>query len=265
MGSSVGHTFNGLPFLAFGDGPPLVVFPGLTMTNEVPKGADRYFQERMFRVLARHHRIHVLARRPGLARGTDMADLARDYAEAIRRDIGGPVPLVGTSTGGSVALQFAVDHPDLVRRLVVVAAGSRLSDRGRAVQRAFGYLILAGEHRTAWGIFGRSLVATQPAKFALSTLLWSLGPTMSPDDPSDMLATIDAEDRFDITDRLWSIEAATLVIGGDHDELNSAAILRDTADRIPSGRSIILPGKGHVRAAGSGTTIRHLTEFILEG
>lgn len=265
MESFTGFTSNGLPLLAFGEGPPLVVFPGLTMTNEVPTGMDRYFQERMFRELARHHRIHVLARRPGLAASTTMADLAADYAEAISTDIADRAPLVGTSTGGSVALQFAIDHPSMVERMVIVAAGGRLSDRGRAVQRAFAHLVLAGEHRIAWQVFGESLVATGPAKLAMSTMMWVLGPSVSPADPSDMLATVEAEDRFDVMDRLGEITAPTLVIGGERDELNSPAILRDTAAGIPLGSAIVLSGKGHVRAAGSGRTIALLTEYLVGG
>ena len=262
MESTTGFTSNGLPFLAFGNGPPLVAFPGLTMTNEVPTGADRYFQERMFRDLARRHRIHVIARRPGLARGVSMADLAADYVVAIRSDIAECVPVVGTSTGGSVALQFACDEPTMVERMAVVAAGGRLSPRGRAVQRAFAYLVLAGQHRLAWQVFGEALVTTRPAKLAQSSLLWSIGPTMSPEDPSDMVATVEAEDRFDAMDRLHRISSPTLIIGGECDELNSPAILQETADRIPQGSAVVLSRTGHVRAAGSGTTIRIVTEFM---
>jgi pimeloyl-ACP methyl ester carboxylesterase len=49
-----------------------------------------------------------------------MSDIAGHLASAIEHDLGQPVFLQGTSTGGSVALQLAVDRPDLVRRLVVV-------------------------------------------------------------------------------------------------------------------------------------------------
>lgn len=264
MTSETGVTSNGLPCLTFGSGPPLVVFPGLTMTNEVPTGADRYFQQRMFRALSNRFRIHVIGRRPGLPPAVTMKDLAHEYAEAISVDIAERVPLVGTSTGGSFALRFAVDHPDMVERMVVVAAGGRLSEHGRAVQRAFAYLIVAGADRTAWQIFGESLVATRPARVAMSTMLWALGPSLSPADPSDMVATVEAEDTFDVMDELGSISAPTLVIGGTHDTLNGAGVLAATADAIPKGELVLLQGKGHIRAAGSGQTIRLMTEFITD-
>ena len=63
-----------------------------------------------------------------------MAEMAADYAGAIEHDIGEPAFVHGTSTGGSLALQLAIDSPDLVKRVVVSAAACRLSEDGRRVQ-----------------------------------------------------------------------------------------------------------------------------------
>jgi pimeloyl-ACP methyl ester carboxylesterase len=79
-----------------------------------------------------------------------MSDIAGHLASAIERDLGQPVFLEGSSTGGSVVLQLAVDRPDLVRRLVVVAAAYRLGPRGRELQAEMARLIRAGEPREAW-------------------------------------------------------------------------------------------------------------------
>ena len=62
---------------------------------------------------------------------SSFTQIADDYARAIEDDIGEPVLLHGTSTGGSVSLQLAVDRPELVRRLVLAASACRLSREGR--------------------------------------------------------------------------------------------------------------------------------------
>lgn len=50
-------------------------------------------------------------------------EVARAYAEAIRRDFNGsPVNLIGHSTGGFVALLIARDYPELVRSVVLIGA-----------------------------------------------------------------------------------------------------------------------------------------------
>ena len=47
-----GHIKGGLPYLSFGEGPPLIVFPGLGMTNANPSGIQRWGEVRLLAPLA---------------------------------------------------------------------------------------------------------------------------------------------------------------------------------------------------------------------
>ena len=78
-----GHTEGGLPYLSFGEGPLLVVFPGLGMTNANPSGIQRWGEMRLLAPLARTFTIHRISRRVGLAYGTTIEVLASDYAGAL--------------------------------------------------------------------------------------------------------------------------------------------------------------------------------------
>jgi len=62
-------------------------------------------------------RLVLFNRRPFLPRGMTMADMAQEHGKVIHDGLEAPVDVVGTSTGGSIAQQLAVDHPDVVRRL----------------------------------------------------------------------------------------------------------------------------------------------------
>jgi hypothetical protein len=105
-----GTLHGGLPYLAVGDGPPLVVFSGLTAEHANPTGLARRFQVQTLKPLARHFTVYAVNRRPGLPAGATIADLAGHYAEAIAHEFGGPVCVEGLSTGGSIAQQFAIDR-----------------------------------------------------------------------------------------------------------------------------------------------------------
>jgi hypothetical protein len=48
-----GQTEIGLPYLSFGEGPPLDVFPGLGMTNANPSGIQRWGGMRLRRAAHR--------------------------------------------------------------------------------------------------------------------------------------------------------------------------------------------------------------------
>jgi hypothetical protein len=125
-----GRLYGGLPYLAFGQGPPLVVFVGLTAEHANTTGLARRFELQTLKPLAKHFTVYAVNRKPGLTAGSSIGDLAGHYAEAIAREFPGPVCVWGISTGGSIAQQFAIDHPQLVRRLVLAATACRLSPMG---------------------------------------------------------------------------------------------------------------------------------------
>jgi hypothetical protein len=53
---------------------------------------------------AAHSTVYVTSRKPGLALGCIMADIAADFANAIEDDIGRAVAFYGMSAGGAAAL-----------------------------------------------------------------------------------------------------------------------------------------------------------------
>jgi pimeloyl-ACP methyl ester carboxylesterase len=261
---SVGFLHDDAPYLKIGQGPPLVMVPGLTPDHDVPRGWQRRLAVASARPLARDFTVYVINRKRGLQPGESMSDIAGHLANAIEHDLGQPVFLQGTSTGGSVVLQLAVDRPDLIRRLVVVAAAYRLGPRGRELQAEMARLIRAGEPRQAWA---SAMTAMLPGPLRgparpLSRL--AVGPIV-PADPADVLVTLDAEDAFDVAADLRHVTAPTLVIGGGKDNFYTQELFQGTAAGVQDGRVHIFPGWGHVRASSS-TATAHLTMgFMLAG
>ena len=64
--------------------------------------------------------------------GLTLHDLARDMAAVIRHEGGGPAVMVGHAFGNWVARMTAVDYPDLVRGVVIVAAAAKAYPNGFA-------------------------------------------------------------------------------------------------------------------------------------
>jgi pimeloyl-ACP methyl ester carboxylesterase len=190
-----------------------------------------------------------------------MADIAADYAERLPH-LGGPVDLLGISTGASVALQLAHDRPELVRRLVLVAGGCRLGRVGKAGQRALLHRLEAGDLRGAGAEMVR-LAGVGPAARSLEGWAgWVVGPWMYRGSTADVMAVLRAEDRFDLTGRLASIEVPTLVIGGDEDAPYGPGVFRETARGLPRGRLIIYYGRGHVGAQLVPSFTRDVLDFL---
>jgi pimeloyl-ACP methyl ester carboxylesterase len=246
-----GTLAGGLPYIAFGDGPPLIVFRGLGFSNAKPTGLRRRLDPelRWLSPLARGgFTVYAVNRRPGLGVGTTtMADLATDHARALEAEFGRPVDVLGISTGGSVALQLAADHPDVPHRLVVAGSAYRLGPTGQRVQRNVADLAANGAYRRALQAFAPTLAEPPLRQRLIGGLLWLAAPLAVGRswDPSDLVATIEAEDAFDLGDRLGEITTPTLVIGGERDRFYSRELFIDTAERIPNGRLVIYEGRGH--------------------
>jgi len=241
-----GHTRNGLPYNRLGDGPDvLVVFQGLTFENAPMHGLEARFTMPMYSFLSPDYTVFVVNRRKGLPPDCTIKDMADDYAEMIEQEFGGPVDVIGLSTGGSVCQEFAADHPDLVRKLVIHSSAYKLGPAGKDGQlqaRDF-----AREGR--WKRVGAAMmefvlppVWYRGALISVGSLLIALG---APGDPSDMIATIDAEDRFDFHERLGEISAPTLLVAGANDPAYTPELFRETAAGIPDCRLVLYPGVGH--------------------
>lgn len=244
--ASAGLTRNGLPYNRLGDGArTAVVFPGLGFENK-PMGRMRArFTAGFYKCLRPDHTIYVVGRREELPRGCTIADMADDYARTIADEFSGPVDVIGISTGGSIALQFGADHSELVRRLVIHSAAYKLGPRGKDAQLRVRDLAQEGKWREASAVLVGLLLKPnwyRGIALRLGSTMMALG---APGDPSDLIATIEAEDAFDLHDRLAEISVPTLIIAGAQDPFYTEELFRQTAQRIPGAKLVLYPDKGH--------------------
>lgn len=262
--AAVGFLHDDVPYLKVGEGPPLVMVQGLAAEHDVPSGWQRRLALASAIPLARHFTVYAVSRKRGLRPGESMSDIAGHLAGAIEHDLGQPVFLQGASTGGSVALQLAVDRPDLVRRLVVVAAAFRLGPRAREQQAEMARLIRAGDATEAWAQLMTSMLPG-PLQAPAAPLSRLAVRPMVPNDATDLLVTLEAEDAFDVGADLPRVTAPTLVIGGGKDAFYGRELFEGTAEGVQDGRVHIFERWGHVRTAGASATTHLTLGFLLAG
>ncbi|WP_369373678.1 alpha/beta fold hydrolase [Promicromonospora sp. Populi] len=231
---------NGLPYLTAGTGSPLVV---LLFTPEAanPTGLARWSTMRMLRPFIEHFTVYVVNRPPGLPSTTTMADLAAVYAAALRSTFEGPVNVLAISTGGSIALQLAADHPDLVGRLVLAGTACALGPVGKRAQRA--YIERARQGRRPSPALAEVVTESAIGQRLLSGLLWLSDGGHK--DHTDAVTVLNAEDGFDLRGRLNDIRAPTLLIQGDKDLVYPVELARQTVEGIPGARLVVYAGVSH--------------------
>ena len=237
------YSSNGLPYACIGSGARnLVVFGGLEFRHKPPSGIMLRMSTGYLRGLEDSYKIYVMSRKPGLPPGYSLSDMSDDYAVMIKNELGGVADIIGVSTGGAIAQHFAIDHPDLVGRLVLVMTGFRLTEEAKELQMKVADLARKGNRRAASALLGTAVIRRGIAKHVFKWFMWLLGPLNIPTDHSDGIVEIEAEDRHDLSDHLDKIKADTLVIGGEEDFFYP---VRETAREIPNARLVLYPNLGH--------------------
>jgi pimeloyl-ACP methyl ester carboxylesterase len=235
----------GIPYNRTGQGPrPLIVFHGLQFEHKPLFGVDGVGLM-SYRFLEKDFTIYHVSRRPNPPPGFSLLDMACDYAEMIRCGFDGPVDLLGVSTGGSIALVFAIHFPNLVRRLVIHSSGHTLGPAGKELQLEVGRLAEAGRWRAASTALMNFILPALPGKMLLVGLASWLVSLKSPSSAVDIVTTILAEDCLACRDSLSAIQAPTLVAGGAKDPFYTPAIFKETAQGILHGRLALYENQGH--------------------
>ena len=240
-----GYFRSGLPWTRTGAGPRvLVVFPGLTFENR-----PQFGMLFMYRFLKKEYTLYSVFRRPDMPGGYTLNEMAADYAVMVREEFGGPVDVLGISTGGSIALHFAADHPDLVHRLIIHSSAHALNEKAKQLQMEVARLAQQKKWRQAWALLIATMYPQSGPGKQLSLPLVQLSAWMlsrkPPGDPGDLVATVEAEDKHAFRERLAEIAAPTLVAGGINDFFYSPELFRETAEGIPNAELRLYEGKGH--------------------
>jgi pimeloyl-ACP methyl ester carboxylesterase len=186
--------------------------------------------------------------RSSRARGQySIRDLADDAAGLIRAVGIGPCHVVGFSMGGAVTQELAINHPDAVRSITLVATYTKGDARGSDNLRSWAklreqfdpvsyfraiYPWLLTHREYEWpGFVEENIRRAVEAPY--------------PQEQDAYLRQMEATLAHDAEDRLTAIQAPALVLVGEDDILAPLRFSRTLAASIPDARLMVLPEVGH--------------------
>lgn len=130
-------------FAVFGHGPAhLVIIPGMSLHSVIDSAGS---VASAFSCLADDYTVWLLERRRDVPEGLSVAEMASDAAAAMESLGIGRADIYGASQGGMIALELALRHPGLVRRLVLASTITRQCARSIEVMGRWEALSLAGD------------------------------------------------------------------------------------------------------------------------
>lgn len=252
-----------IPYAAVGTGQPVVVCCGLWPITGVAN--DRLVRGAIAPLAkTADRRLVVLNRRSHMPRGFTMGDIAAEYADALESEFGGPVDVLGVSTGGSIAQQVAADHPGSVRRLVLMSTASRLEGEARTSQVELAAHIRAGRLRAAAALIGDD-AAPRGLRGLTRGVFWMAANRIitDPQEAADLATTLEAEDEFDLG-KCPQIQARTLIVGGGRDRFYPTRQFLETAALIPQSQVHVESRSGHMSVANSDRVRDVIATFLTD-
>jgi aminoacrylate hydrolase len=247
-------------FEVHGDGEPVMLLTGLS-GNGSGWGSQIESFSRDFLTIVPDHPGAGLSGNP--SEGFSISNHAAAMAELIRHLGCGPAHLVGSSTGGAIALVMALDHPDVVRSVALTSAWARSDDHFRH-QFAVRKDVLETMGKRAYAET-TALFLFSPRFFRDSYPVvagWVTSVADGASDPANMSARIDMILAHDCLDRLGSIEVPTLVLVGRDDVCTPPQLSEELAEHIPGAVLTVMDG-GHLIYKEAPTEFhRIVAEFI---
>lgn len=166
---------------------------------------------------------------------SSVADIAADMIALLDALGIEQAVLLGHSTGGAVAMQCALDHPERVAGLILIATGAKLAVHP--------------------DILNGLMADTESAVRMIVDWQWADGFEAAKARGVERLLGMDAAllhtdlaatNNFDVRDRLTEIHAPTLVIGGTADRMTPLKYSAYLCDHLPNAQLTTITGGGHM-------------------
>jgi 3-oxoadipate enol-lactonase len=211
--------------------------------------ADRGSFDRIVDPLSRRFRV-VVPDLPGFGGSTPVKGgldaVAGRLAAALREFTGGePVILLGNGFGGFVALTLALDHPDLVSRLILADCGALFSELGRQAFRTMAGAAAANGLAAIADVAMRRLFAPD-FQAAEPALMAERRAAFLKTDPETFQAACHALAGLDLRAAVAGIRVPAMVLVGERDEATPPPMAVELAGLLPDARLEILAGCAHV-------------------
>ena len=211
--------------------------------------ADRHAFDPVLSRLAARHRV-TLFNLPGFhGSAPAVLPLLAAYVAAIEDGfdefkIDNDAVLIGNGFGGTVALAFALAHPERIAKLIVSDAAAGFPPEGEA--QFAGMAAKVGEA-------GLGAIAEIAAKRVFSPAYLDAHPEKIEErkkvllgiDPKAFIGACKILQEVDLTPLLSRLKVPTLVVCGEFDQATPPALTKQIAAKVSGARYVELPGCGH--------------------
>ena len=252
----------------YGQGPTLVMIHGGLGGGE----GSAAMVEHHASILARHFRVIFYDRRgagksESPAGGYSLEGYAEDLHSLLLQLNVAQAHILGSSAGGPIAMQFALDHSEMTETLILINTMSYCQEAERAVrQQELDQILVCQASRGDSDAAANALEARWPGLSRREPVKFQALLETSQERIDAIAQTI--QSYLDIGNslefRLAELTMPTLIVHGDADSRIPLPCGRQLQNSIPSAELYIIPGAEHGLLSNESRAVRNLILQFLE-
>ena len=233
-----------MDYVSFGKGNNvLIMLPGLADGLATVKGMALTLAL-TYRAYARDYSVYVFSRKNDIPENYSTRDMAEDQAKAMKALDIEKANVMGVSQGGMIAQYLAIDHPELVKKLVLAVT---LAKQNEVIKSVAGNWISMAERGDYKALMIDTAEKTYSDKFLkrYRCLYPVLGRIGKPKDFKRFLIQAKSCIQHNAYSELDKISCATLILGGACDKIVGKTASVELADKIEKSELFIYSDLGH--------------------
>ena len=233
-----------MSYVSFGQGErAFVILPGLSDGLMTVNG-KALLLAKPYKAFFDKYTVYMFSRKDQMPEGYTIRDMAEDQAKALNVLGIGKADVMGVSQGGLIAQYLTIDHPELVRKLVLAVTSPRVND---IIKEGVSYWIeLAekGDHKalmidTAEKGYSEAYLSKYRRIYPVIGLIGK------PATYDRFLINAKAILGFDASAEIGRISCPTLVIGGEDDKTVGVQGSYELHEGIAGSELFVYPSLGH--------------------
>lgn len=233
-----------MSYVSFGRGNhTLVLLPGLSDGLTTVKG-KALLLAKPYAAFFDRYTVYMFSRKNDMPKGYSIRDMADDQAKAMDMLEIKKSCVMGVSQGGMIAQYLAIDHPELVEKLVLAVTAPRANNMIQECVKQWISFAEQGNHK-------KLMIDTAEKSYSpnylnkYKKLYPIIGFIGKPLNYNRFLINANAILEFDASNELNKIACPTLIIGGKMDKTVGVRASYEMKNQITGSELYVYPKLGH--------------------
>ena len=231
-------------YVSFGKGSKkIVMLPGLSDGLTTVKGKARLLVG-PYKKYLKDYTIYMFSRKNKMPEDYSIQDMADDQVTAMKKLGIDKAYVCGVSQGGMIAQCIALNHPEVVEKLVLAVTAPSVNNVSHVAVSGWIKMAESGNHTelmvdTADKMYSDRYLAKNRKFFPI------MAKFTKPSSYERFYRNANAILKFDVRDRLSEITADTYIIAGEDDKTVGNDPAGELKDGIPNSELYVYEGLGH--------------------